>query len=225
MWANQRKGKFTASEIWKLFVEPKTKADKEAGNWSDTAMTYIFEKAVEEATGWKKEFTAKAMEHGLVNEAEGFEAFVKITGLNFTLSSSTFIKYGENSGASPDGVLYYDIDKIMAVMDIKCPYSPISFFEQKKAHLEGSEYQGVPKPYFYQLQLQMMAAGCKESYLVRYLTSALTDDFGNKFEFDLPLESRIFYTKVLLNDEVKQQIDQKLAKAEETKSLIIKTLM
>jgi len=221
MLSKTRTGKFTASEIWKLFVEPKTKADKEAGVWSETSLTYIMEKAVEEVTGWRKEFSSKATDHGLYNEQEAFDAFKTLTGLNFVMNSSTFLEYGQYAGASPDGILYDGLD-IIAVMDVKCPYSPVSFFNQKIDHLEGDN---VPREYFYQLQMQMMVTGCDTSYLCRYLTSSVTDDFGNKFEFDLTINSRLFYTTVKKDQSVWDAMEEKIMKAQKTKERIISQIL
>jgi hypothetical protein len=227
MWQNKRKGKFTASEIYKLFVEPKTTKDKNLGIWSDTAMSYIFEKAVEETTGYRKQFTSMATEHGVVNEYEAFEAFEKLTNMGFALTSTTYFPINEISGASPDGVLYDDNDFsiIKAVMDVKCPYNPVSFFEQKRMFMEAKEYQGVPKSYYYQMQMQMMATGSNVGYLVRYLTSSHTDDFGNKYEFDIPIEGRIFWSEITRDEFVNEQIMERIEKAEETKQQIIQKII
>lgn len=227
MWQNQRKGKFTASEIYKLFVEPKTIKDRDAGVWSETANKYIFEKAVETATGWRAEFNSPALTHGVVNEHEGFEAFEKLTGLGFQLTSTTFYPVNEYAGASPDGVLYGEsFDVIQSVMDIKCPYNPVSFYEQKKLFKEAEkDFQGVPKQYFYQLQMQMLATGAKSAYLVRYLTSSITDNYGNKFEFEMALENRIFWQHLTADEAVQQQILDKIEKAEQTKQAIINEII
>lgn len=227
MWQTERLAKFTAFEIYKLFVEPKTIKDRDAGVWSETAMTYIFEKAVEQVTGWRKEIQGAALTHGVSNEHEAFEAFEKIYGLGFQLTSTTFFKINEFSGASPDGVLYGDnLDEIQAVLDVKCPFNPISFYQQKKQHIEAqNEFQGVPKEYYYQLQMQMLATGCKTGYLVRYLTSTIIDNYGNKTEFDLPVETRLFYTKLTYDEAVGQQILEKVQRAEETKQKLINELI
>lgn len=225
MWQNKRKGKFTASEIYKLFVEPKTIKDKNLGVWSDTAMSYIFEKAVEETTGYRKQFTSAATEHGMVNEHEAFEAFEQLTNMGFTLTSTTYFPINDIAGASPDGVLYEDLDKIKAVMDVKCPYNPVSFYEQKKLFMESKEYQGVPKPYYYQMQMQMLATNSRVGYLVRYLTSSYTDDYGNKYEFDIPLDGRIFWSEITYDEFVAEQIMERIAKAEQTKQQIINQII
>ena len=46
-WQKLRLGKFTSSEIYNLMTEPRAKKDKEAGEMSQTAKTYIKEKTTE----------------------------------------------------------------------------------------------------------------------------------------------------------------------------------
>ena len=81
----QRIGRFTASEIYKLFVEPKTKANKDVGNFSETAKGYIKSKAIEQKYGYRENIVNKAMEHGIITEAEAFEKFKLITKNDWSL--------------------------------------------------------------------------------------------------------------------------------------------
>lgn len=222
-----RIGKFTASEIYKLFTEPKEKWKKDAGMLGDTAMSYIFEKAVEEMTGFRKQWSSKATDHGLGNEQDAMNAFKELYGIDVTLTSSEFISINENCGASPDGIIYESFDKAIGVVDVKCPYNPLSYFEQKDMILstKNEEFQCVPKSYFYQLQMQMMATNCSKSYLVRYLTNSFTDDYGNKYEYDLPLNARIFCSVVKEDKNAQAAILAKVEMATNEKQTIINELM
>lgn len=217
-WQTARTGRFTASSIYKLFTEPKSKLDKEAGRLSETALTYIFELAVEQHTGYRKEISTKEMTHGIVNEEEGFEAFKLKSGLEFELTSNQFFKYGENAGASPDGILFDGID-VTAVLDIKCPFSPLSYYNQKM-ELYGTK---IPKAYYYQLQMQMLCTGAKKGYLARYLTNSIVDEYGNKTEYNIPLDERIFWTELSADEEVHQQIIDKIKTAESIKQGFIQS--
>jgi hypothetical protein len=219
-WQMKRKGRFTASEIYKLFVEPRTVKEREAGQLSETAKGYIFEKAVEYATGFRKQVFAKQMEHGIVNEAEGFEAFKSAIGMDFELTSNQFFCIGDNAGASPDGVLFDGLD-IVAVVDIKCPYDPVSFF-QSKMELTAAE---IPKTYFYQLQMQMLATGAADAFLARYLTAQSSDQYGNKIEYEIPADKRIFWTHVPADPSVHEQIIDKISLAENLRQEYIKQIM
>lgn len=225
-WQKARIGKFTASEVWKLFVQPKTNEAKEKGWWSETALTYIMEKAVEQITGFKREISAPALEHGNVNEAEAFEAFNEICKLNFTPSASVFFPYMNLGGASPDGVQFCGLD-IEGVSDIKCPYDPVSFFDQKlmMQNCDDQKFQGVPRNYYYQLQMQMLSTGASYGYLVRYLTSSITDQYGNKYEFALPRNQRLFYKLVKRESSAIEQLIERINSAEIRKQEFIKRML
>jgi hypothetical protein len=209
-----RTGKFTASEVWKLFVEGRK-------GMSETAKGYIFEKAIEEVTGFRKKFTSKEMEHGIIHERDAFEHFKQLTQQDWIHTGDTFISINDYSGASPDAILMNDLETI-AVCDFKCP-QPLTFFEKKKAWLDG---EPVERNYFLQVQMQMMAANCEMGYLVYYLA----EEFGNtytgevEFKFDLPLESRIFIISIEKDQEVWDKITAKIEEAQALKLEIIKTI-
>lgn len=210
-----RKGRFTASEIWKLFVEPRKKTD----TWSETAKTYILEKAVESALGYKKAFTSKEMEHGIINEKEAFDHWVKISGVPFTYSSDQFFTIGENAGASPDGVLYDGLD-IISVCDIKCP-QPMTFMELITQRPE------IDNKYFYQLQMQMLATKADNGFLVYYLASEFANTYSGEveFTFDMPIEKRLYVTEVKADKSIHDQILEKVDKAEIYKQELIKNIL
>lgn len=223
IWENERAGKFTASEIWKLFVEPRSKADKEKGIFGETAESYILEKAIERITGYRKKFFSKEMEHGVINEKDAFDAFVKQIreqriipgGIDGTweFTNKQFFGLNNNSGASPDGVYYAGIDPI-AVVDVKCP-QPITFFNVKKEYLETGECPD--KNYYYQLQMQMLATKTQISFLYYYLAEEFGDTWTGEtdFKFDLPLDQRSILVVVVENKSVQNEIINRIARAEE----------
>lgn len=218
----QRIGRFTASEIYKLFVEPKTKADKDAGNWSETAKGYIKSKAVEEKYGFRENIVNKAMEHGIITEAEGFDRFKLTTGQDWSLVSKQFFSINEYSGASPDGVLYDGLD-IISVCDIKCP-QPQTFFDLKIDYREGKE---IESKYFYQLQMQMMATKCDSAFLCYYLAEQFVDTYTNAIDYDftdIPLEDRMIILSVQKDQKVQDQMIEKIEKAQELKLKYISIL-
>ena len=214
-WTEERIGKFTASEIWKLFVEPRSKKE----TVSETTKTYILEKAVEELTGFRKQITNKAMEHGIINEAEAFEQFKHLTKQDWQYTSKQFFSIDEFSGASPDGVLYHDMD-VIAVCDIKCP-QPLTFFEIK-LDADGP----VENKYFYQLQMQMMATKCEIGYLVYYLAPEFVDTYTGEvdYKFDLPLEQRIIIKTIEKDETVCNIIKEKIQIANDLKQTYLKSL-
>lgn len=213
-----RRGRFTASEIWKLFTEPRTKADKDAGKFSQTAETYILEKAVEISTGYRPKFTSKEIEHGLINEPEGFSAFldfVDIQGWHY--QSSEFYPIGEDAGASPDGICLQS-GQVIAVVDIKCP-QPLTFFGLKA---QGSQLE-VDAKYFYQLQMQMLATNCEMAYLCYYLASEFGNTFTGEVEarFSMPTSERIIIQKVPVDKTVQDEMIAKIKSAVKRRNELI----
>jgi len=149
-WHDDRLGKFSASQIYRLMTEPKLKADKDAGNLSEGAMTYIYECVAESLTGIraKEEFTSKYTEWGIDNEPIAkrvyetvFEAIVTDTG---------HIAYGEHAGGSPDGLVGDD-----GIVEFKCPYTITS-------HLEHYLKDLSKKPeYYWQCLMYVLITGRK----------------------------------------------------------------
>jgi hypothetical protein len=224
-WARKRIGRFTASEIHKLFTEPRSKADKDAGRLSETAMTYVFEKAVEEYTGFRKRFSTPAMEHGNANEKDAFDAFCQLTGLPFTYCSKEYYPISPIAGASPDGILYDELEPI-AVLDVKCP-QPVTFFEELTWYLKSDkddEFGGVSKAYYYQLQFQMLATKTPTSFLAYYLAKDLVNLYTGEIEhtFDLPVERRMFFTEIKSNFSVQADMVERIEKAERIKQSMIR---
>jgi len=218
----QRIGRFTASEIYKLFVEPKTKANKDSGNFSETAKGYIKSKAIEQKYGYRENIVNKAMEHGIITEAEAFEKFKLITKNDWSLISKQFFPINEYSGASPDGVLYDGLD-IIAVCDIKCP-QPGTFFDLKISYKEGAE---IESKYFYQLQMQMLATKCDSAFLCYYLAEQFVDTYTSAIDHDfsdISLEERMIILSCPKDQKVHDQIIEKIEKAEKLKQEYLKLL-
>jgi len=73
-WMNKRAGSFTSSQIGSLFTEPRSKADKEAGNLSETAKSYIMQKVSELLTGTiRNSYQTPEMQWGLQQEPYAIE--------------------------------------------------------------------------------------------------------------------------------------------------------
>jgi hypothetical protein len=161
----KRVGKPSASRISELLTKGIGK----------TRMNYIFDLACEKVGVFNKVNT-KAMEHGLINQKNGFDAFVSINSkilpfVNELIWYDKYIAINEMCGASPDAIAK-DI-----VADIKCQYSIDNFIEQTII---------IPKKYYAQIQMQMIANKCNSGYLVNYLTKPeLYGDDWEEYPFDL----------------------------------------
>lgn len=208
----ERLGRFTASSIYKLVVGGKTRE------------TYIFEKAVESIKGHAKGFSNKYTEHGHLNEYEAIETFRKLTGKEIVYLEQKYFAINENFGATPDAAEEDFNNKFLASCDVKCP--PETFFAQKMALIKESkpEYQNVTKEFFFQAQAQMMALNVDRHLLVWYLTSMDTTFEGDKVEYNIPLETRLFYTEIKADPKVQDMLLKEVEQAAKERDLIIEIL-
>ena len=134
-WFDARKGRFTASEIYKLLG---------VKGLGETGKSYIFEKAVEEVFGLDEEdtFVSFDMQRGIDLEPLAFNKFQEIKALDFMeVEQCGFIEFHKSTGSSPDGLV--DIE---AVLEIKCP-TRSTFFKLVATN-------EIDQKYFYQMQHQ-----------------------------------------------------------------------
>lgn len=151
-WLAKRMGNITGSKVSALFTEPKLKADKEAGNLSETAKSYLDEKICELLTGYQEEgFTTKEMQWGIDHEPYAVEE-LKEKGIEFNyhgVDNPVYFPYGEFSGCSPDG------EKENIVYEIKCPFK--SAIHLKNLRLKTQfDLLDLNKDYYYQVQFNML---------------------------------------------------------------------
>jgi hypothetical protein len=147
-WMQMRAGSFTSSQIGKLFTSPKTKLAKDNGELSETAKSYIFDKAAELLTGTiRNTYTTPEMQWGLDQEPYAIE-MIKETYPNieyYGTENPKFFSYSDFSGGSPDAVC----ENI--VFEIKCP--------NPRTHIEyllcEGDLQSMNKDYWYQIQMNI----------------------------------------------------------------------
>lgn len=151
-WFKQRYGKFSASEIHKLL------GIKGLG---ETGKNYCFKKAVELLYGedQSERYESPDMRRGIETEPIAFHKFKELKAEEFIeVEETTFFPYGENAGASPDGLVGKD-----AVLEIKCPRSE-KFF---RLVVEGKE--AIDKEYIAQMQMQMLCSNSVRAHFFNYL--------------------------------------------------------
>lgn len=225
MLSNERLGKFTASSVYKLFI----------GGKGVTRDKYVFEKADEIFRGHaKRTYTSKSMEHGLMNEYEAIQSFKEVTGLNAVYLDQQYYAINENLGSTPDAAVVDFNNVIVASMDAKCPTE--KFSEQKYMIIKEAKplYQNSPKEMFYQAQMQMMSLtehnknlghpAVTKHYLARYLTKMDFDDMGNKYEYDIPLNVRMFYKVIEADEKVQKEILESGNQAAKERDVIVEIL-
>ena len=137
-WFRMRLGRFTASQIHKLICKK---------GFTQTANSYVMEKVTEEIIGYKEDFQNMAMVWGNDHEAEARELYELIT--NSTVEEVGFVEFGDSAGGSPDGLVDED-----GMIEIKCPYNS----QHHLVHGLIEESADIPKEYYWQMQMNMMAA-------------------------------------------------------------------
>jgi hypothetical protein len=160
-WDQIRVGRFTASEIWKLIVEPKSKEDKASGKLSETAMTYIQDKVAEIMTGQsKQQGYAFPLVWGTEKEPEAREKFIEVTGLS--VERVGFFPYTDHAGGSPDGIV-----EDSAILEIKCPYDSKVMIDYLML-TDVFDLKRDFREYYWQCQANMLFSDKKEAYFVAY---------------------------------------------------------
>lgn len=149
-WYEMRRGRFTASDIYKLL------GVKGLGL---TGETLAFEKAVEIVYGIEEEgFVSYEMQRGIELEPMAFSKFQDIMSYDFIdVNECVFFPYGENAGASPDGLVGND-----AILEIKCPN------RNKFFRIIADGVKAIDQNYIYQMQMQMLCTNSVKAYFFNY---------------------------------------------------------
>jgi YqaJ-like recombinase protein len=160
VWRDVRAGKFTASAMWRLMGDPRSKEAKERGDWSDEATTYINEKVAEEITGFVHEGpTAAALEWGTELEPVAKKHFSALTGRQ--VFEAGFKIYNAHAGGSIDG------DADGPIIEIKCPYNSGNHIEYMKLK-KGIELQTEFPKIWWQIQSNLLFNDKPMCYFVSF---------------------------------------------------------
>ena len=151
-WELARLGKITSSEVYKLFTEPRSNADKAAGKLSTTAESYLLEKVGELLVGSTRQLQTFATDWGNQYEAEAIERLRSdYPDLeHYGNANRVFFPYTDFSGGSPDALLTPTL-----VGEIKCPENKINHVQNLLLNNEDDLFEAHPD-YWYQLQMNMV---------------------------------------------------------------------
>lgn len=162
-WFKKRLGRFTASEIHKLFVASKTKGKL----FGIAAETYIRTKAAELLTmEVKEEIDFKQAEWGKANELDAvlsFESVQNIKGTYWGVANPTFFDYGKYAGGSPD---WQSLDCTSGA-DVKCPFNSAVHVENLLLN-SADEFKDERWNYYCQAQMNMLIRNWARFYFVSY---------------------------------------------------------
>ena len=151
-WHVVRGSRFTGSEMHKLL------GVKGLGK---TGESYAFEKACNIVFGIDEDeqFVSFDMQRGNQLEPFAFKLFKEQKELDFIdVEKATFFPYGNDVGASPDGIVGKD-----AVLEIKCPRPP-KFF-----NLVANGIEAIDNEYLIQMQTEMLCTNSTHCYFFNYI--------------------------------------------------------
>jgi putative phage-type endonuclease len=155
-WLTLRRGKFTASEIYKLIgtgQKPSKFGDK-LDDWTDTAATYIKQKVAECFSDQSQELKTRATDWGIEHEPEARAYYEGVFGEE--VEDIGFILWPKDPtcGCSPDGIVKGKNRGI----EIKTPF-------ELEPHLESflirsnDEFKAMKPQYYWQVMASMMFSG------------------------------------------------------------------
>jgi predicted phage-related endonuclease len=186
-WHAERLGKFTSSRMGDLMSQGRGKDQL----WGQMADNYIYEKIAEKLTGVPHYIAeTNAMAWGNDLEEEAFNKFKEHSGLDCQHMGTTFIKFNELSGGSPDGYVGED-----GVIEIKCPYN-------SSIHLKTIITKEIDKKYMYQMQANMLFTDRSYCYYVSY-------------DPRMPEALQLYTTKILRDNDICNQIAERLTEVSE----------
>lgn len=217
-----------AHKLGLLMTEPKLKADKEAGNLSETAKSYLRDIWLQDTYGYKEPSTPSVeMLKGLMCEADSMSLVQDVLGGTFRVKNLETFKQGSLAG-TPDCILPDCVE------DIKTSWSLRTFYEA----------DGTNSAYYWQAVAYMMLARTSSYRLIyclvptpeellqreyskleyaygrntanpRYLESCDQIKRNNDLITTLPNDKRIKVFNFALSETDVTAVENKLKKAEE----------
>lgn len=156
-WRDARAGKFTASEMWKLMVSPRSKS----AELSDTALTYIMTKVAEEITGRVHE-TGSAYPLVWGEEQEPIAKQYIQDKLGIKIEPAGFVIRNAHAGGTPDGYIGED-----EILEIKCPFNSANHVEYLMLKTP-EDLLDFKKENFYQVHTNMLFCNKPKARLISY---------------------------------------------------------
>lgn len=151
---------FRCSSLGYLMTEPRSKADKEAGNLSETAKTHLVDVFVSNKYGRNSDINNKYIQKGLMVEEDSITIYSRFKKTFFKKNeehlSNAFIK------GTPDLYIGESIHSASHIIDIKSSYDIFTFFRNVNSDLNNQ--------YYWQVQGYMDLTGA-ESATVAYCLS------------------------------------------------------
>lgn len=152
---------FRASSVGHLMTDPKSKADKDAGNLSESALTHLTDVFIREKYGRQTDIRNKFIEKGLAVEEDSITLYSRV--------KKTFFKKNETHlgndyvKGTPDLFTGETIHKATQIIDVKSSWDIFSYFRN---------FSKKPSSlYYWQLQTYMWLTGAETSSLAYCLVN------------------------------------------------------
>lgn len=152
-WFNLRKGKITGSELHKIM-------GGKDGALTQTAKTYLLEKAAEFYGGHSTPATGAAVEWGMELEDTAVQVYEERTGNK--VEKCSFIPVDDNYGGSPDGKVGKE-----GAIEVKCPYNSVNHFKHGLIKTD-EDFKDVASNYYYQCISHMICLDCEWCDFISY---------------------------------------------------------
>lgn len=147
---------FRCSSLGYLMTDPKSKADKDAGNLSESAKTHLIDVFVSNKYGRNTDIQNKYIQKGLMVEEDSITLYSRVTKKfhkkNELPLSNEFIK------GTPDLFIGEEIKSASHIIDIKSSYDIFTFFRNHNSELN--------KMYYWQVQGYMDLTGALSASVV-----------------------------------------------------------
>lgn len=152
-WHDFRRGLVTASRFGDVLSEPRSKAAKEAGGLSASAMSYLYELVASKVSGKDKVGgKSAAMERGIDKEADAIDAYCRERFLfPGDWNEGRIVRLDDSIvAATPDAFIEEDPEG-PGIVEVKCP--------DMHRHLETMRTGLVPEQYWEQVFGQLEVTG------------------------------------------------------------------
>lgn len=146
---------FRASAIGNLMSDPMSKADKEAGNLSESAKTHCIDIFVREKYGRQTDISNKYIEKGLMVEEDAITLYSRVKKHFFKKNEDHL--NNEFVRGTPDLYTGETIQTADTVIDIKSSWDIFTFFRAKNKKINPL--------YYWQLQTYMALTGATKATL------------------------------------------------------------
>lgn len=144
---------FRCSALGYLMTEPKSKADKDAGNLSASAKNHLTDIYVSNKYGRQTDIQNKYIQKGLLVEEDSITLYSRVTK-KFYKKNETSIDNGFIKG-TPDLYIGNSIKEAVHIIDIKSSFDIFTFFRNINGNLNDM--------YYWQVQGYMALSGAKSA--------------------------------------------------------------